>query len=80
MSTAKVAISIDEQLLAELDSLVASQVFSSRSQAVQVAVQEKIARLRRNRLAEQCAKLNPQAEQAMAEEGMAGELAEWPEY
>lgn len=80
MSTAKVAISIDEQLLTELDHLVAAKVFSSRSQAVQVAVREKIVRLRRSRLAEECAKLEPQVEQKMAEEGMAGELSQWPEY
>ena len=28
----------------------------------------------------ECAKLDPRAEQALAEEGMAQELAQWPEY
>lgn len=80
MSASKVAISIDRDLLAEVDRLVAKQVFASRSQAVQTAVREKVARMRRSRLAEECAKLDPAAEQAMAEEGIAGDLAEWPEY
>ncbi len=80
MSTAKVAISIDQNLLAELDQLVEKRVFSSRSQAIQLSVSEKISRLRRKRLAEECAKLDPVVEKAMAEEGMAGELASWPEY
>lgn len=80
MSVAKVAVSIDQDLLAELDCLVAKQVFSSRSQAVQAAVREKVARLKRRRLAEECAKMDPQFEKRMAEEGMAGELAQWPEY
>ncbi len=80
MSTAKVAISIDQNLLSELDQLVEKRVFSSRSQAIQASVAEKISRLRRKRLAEECAKLDPEIEKAMAEEGMAGELASWPEY
>ena len=80
MATDKVAISIDSQLLAALDSLVSEKVFASRSQAIRVAVQEKIARLHRSRLAQECAKLDPEAERAMAEEGMAGEIGQWPEY
>jgi metal-responsive CopG/Arc/MetJ family transcriptional regulator len=76
----KVAVSIDQHLLEELDHLVAKQVFASRSQAVQVAVREKIARMKRRRLAEECAKLDPQSEKSLAEEGMAQELAQWPEY
>jgi len=80
MRSSKVAISMDKDLLAELDGLVVEKVFDSRSQAIQVAVQEKLARLQRGRLARECAKLDPAAEQAMAEEGMSGELAQWPEY
>jgi metal-responsive CopG/Arc/MetJ family transcriptional regulator len=80
MSASKVAISIDQNLLAELDQLVEKRVFSSRSQAIQLSVTEKLSRLRRKRLAEECAKLDPVVEKAMAEEGMAGELASWPEY
>ncbi len=32
------------------------------------------------RLAEECAKLDPEAEKALAEEGMAVVLEAWPEY
>jgi metal-responsive CopG/Arc/MetJ family transcriptional regulator len=80
MSVSKVAVSMDQGLLTELDHLVARQVFASRSQAVQTAVREKLARMKRKRLAEECAKLDPKLEKSMAEEGMAGELAQWPEY
>ena len=80
MSTAKVAVSMDQDLLAELDRLVAEQMFSSRSQAVQEAVREKLARLNRHRLGEECAKLDPAYEKGLAEEGMSAELAQWPEY
>jgi metal-responsive CopG/Arc/MetJ family transcriptional regulator len=80
MSTSKVAISIDQNLLSELDHLVEKKVFASRSQAIQLSVAEKISRMRHKRLAEECAKLDPAVEKAMAEEGMAGELSSWPEY
>ena len=80
MAVAKVAVSMDHNLLVELDRLVATRLFANRSQAVQAAVREKIARLKRRRLAEECAKMDPQYEKKMAEEGMAGELAQWPEY
>ena len=80
MASSKVAISLDHQLLSDLDALVDKKVFANRSQAIQVAVREKIARLHRSRLAEECSKLDPAFEQAMAEEGTSGESAQWPEY
>ena len=42
MSTAKIAISIDEQVLARLDRLVKTHIFPNRSKAIQAAVQEKL--------------------------------------
>jgi len=80
MSTAKIAITLREDLLDKLDGLVRSKVFPNRSRAVQVAVEEKLARLNRSRLAVECAKLDPKFEQALAEEGMSSEGDEWPEY
>ncbi|NQU25167.1 MAG: ribbon-helix-helix protein, CopG family [Candidatus Nealsonbacteria bacterium] len=75
MPASKVAISIDSVLLAEVDGLVEREEFASRSQAIQAAVREKLARMRRSRLAEECAKLDPSFEKAMAEEGMSRKLA-----
>lgn len=80
MSAAKITISIDQQLLNRIDTLVQSRIFPSRSQAVQTAVQEKLARLGKTRLAQECAKLDPQEEQSLAEEGLAAEVAQWPPY
>jgi hypothetical protein len=34
----------------------------------------------RGRLARECAKLDPKFEQALAEEGIGSEMAQWPEY
>lgn len=80
MATIKVAITLDPALLTQLDGLIAARVFPNRSQAIQAALREKLARLDRSRLAAECAKLNAQIEQEEAEEGMAGELESWPAY
>jgi metal-responsive CopG/Arc/MetJ family transcriptional regulator len=80
MGRAKVAITLDAQSLEELDRLVVAHVFPNRSQAIQEAVDEKLTRLSRSRLARECAKLDPDFEKALAEEGISKELAEWPEY
>ena len=69
MSQTRVAITIEERLLAKVDALVKRKVFSNRSRAIQEAVQEKLERLDRNRLAEECAKLDPAFEKALADEG-----------
>jgi Arc/MetJ-type ribon-helix-helix transcriptional regulator len=78
MPAAKVAITIDEQLLREVDRWVAEGEFASRSRAVQVA----LSRLReeRNRhtsLLAELSKLDPEEERAMAEEWLESE-APWP--
>jgi Arc/MetJ-type ribon-helix-helix transcriptional regulator len=80
MATAKVAISLDEEILARLDRLVGQRAFSNRSKAIEEAVKEKLERLDRSRLARECAKLDPVFEKALADEGLSGELAQWPEY
>ena len=80
MTTTKVAVTIDSDLLAQLDQLVAQHVFPNRSKAIQEALQDKLTRMRRSRLARESAKLDPPTEQALAEEGMDQELAAWPEY
>ncbi len=80
MSTAKVAISIEKNILNQLDRLVSSHVFPNRSKAIQEAVKEKLSRINRSRLARECSKLNPNFEQAIAEEGLSTEVKQWPEY
>ena len=73
MATVKVAISIQNDLLKRVDSLVSKRVFPNRSKAIQDAVREKLARFDQTRLARECAKLDPKFEQAMADEGLARE-------
>ncbi|MBL8795906.1 MAG: ribbon-helix-helix protein, CopG family [Planctomycetia bacterium] len=80
MPTAKIAVTVDRELLVRLDRLVQERRFASRSQAVQAAIQDQLARLEKNRLARECAKLDPIAEQRLADEGLSADAAQWPEY
>jgi metal-responsive CopG/Arc/MetJ family transcriptional regulator len=80
MPSAKIAITIEQELLARLDRLVKQQRFPNRSRAVQEALRDKLDRLDRGRLARECAKLDPAAEQQLTEEGMAEDFEQWPEY
>jgi Arc/MetJ-type ribon-helix-helix transcriptional regulator len=80
MGRAKIAISLDEATLQRLDRLVAEDMFPNRSQAIESAVAEKLQRLDRGRLARECAKLDPDFEKALADEGLSEDVVEWPEY
>jgi metal-responsive CopG/Arc/MetJ family transcriptional regulator len=80
MGVAKVAISLDQRLLQKLDSLVQGHAFKSRSEVVQIALAEKLARLERSRLARECSKLSATEEQAIADEALGTDLSEWPEF
>ena len=80
MSRSKIAITIDESTLERLDELVEQSMFPSRSQAIQEAVEEKLARLKRSRLARECAKLDPAFEKSLAEGGLSEDQSEWHEY
>ena len=80
MAKAKLAITLDENTLAEVDSLVRRRIFPNRSRVIEMAVQEKLARLGKNRLAAECALLDPTFEKALAEEGMGEEIDQWPAY
>jgi metal-responsive CopG/Arc/MetJ family transcriptional regulator len=80
VSKTKIAITLDEEFITEIDKLIKRHRFMNRSQAIQEAVKEKLQRIKKSRLARECAKLNPSFEQAMAEEGLSEDLSEWPEY
>jgi Arc/MetJ-type ribon-helix-helix transcriptional regulator len=79
MSTVKVAISVDERFLQEVDRLVRNRVYPNRSKAIQDAIADKLARLKKTRLLRECRKLSPGEEQATSEEWLASEEA-WPEF
>ena len=80
MAKAKVAVTLESTTLDRLDKLVKAARFTNRSQAIEIAVEEKLARLERSRLAEECAKLDPEAEKALADQGLEADAESWPEY
>jgi metal-responsive CopG/Arc/MetJ family transcriptional regulator len=80
MGSSKVAITLDSEILKEVDELVKRRVFPNRSRAIQEAVREQLSRLNRAQLARECAKLDASLEQALAEEGLGEDVSDWPEY
>ncbi len=65
----KITITLDEEIVKQLDYLIMQQSHKNRSQAIEEAVSEKLDRLKRSRLAQECAKLDPVEERDLAEEG-----------
>ena len=80
MAASKIAITLESDMVKRLDMLVKSNLFPNRSKAIQEAVADKLKQIEKNRLAQECAKLDPEFEQSFAEEGFTAELEEWPEY
>jgi metal-responsive CopG/Arc/MetJ family transcriptional regulator len=80
MPKAKIAITLEPKLLKELDGLIKRRKYSNRSHAIQEAVSEHLRRFKRSRFEEECAKFDPQLEQALADEGLAEDVKSWPEY
>ncbi len=80
MAKTKLAVTLETTLVMELDLLVSKRRFANRSQAIETAVSEKLARIAKTRLANECAKLDRDEERALADEGLAGGRDTWPEY
>lgn len=80
MAKTKVALTLDADLVEQVDALVANRRFRNRSQAVEAALADKLQRLARTRLARESAKLNPRDEKRLADEGLVTDLEIWPEY
>ncbi len=58
MGTTKIVITLNQNTLERLDRLVRNHIFPNRSRAIQGAVQEKLERMERSRLARECANSN----------------------
>jgi metal-responsive CopG/Arc/MetJ family transcriptional regulator len=80
MAKSKVAVTLDSELIDRVDRLVKASRFPNRSQAIEIALAEKLDRVERGRLARECAKLNPKEERALADEGLSVDRESWPEY
>ena len=80
MSTAKIAVSIDEKQLKKIDFYVKKHIFKSRSQAFQISISQTLEHLEHDRLTKECAKLDARFEQEMADTGLDEDLESWPKY
>jgi Arc/MetJ-type ribon-helix-helix transcriptional regulator len=80
MCTCKITITLERSTLKKLDLLVREGCLPSRSAVIRAAIGEKIARSSRERLARECAKLDPLEEQRIADLGLVQDLREWPAY
>lgn len=80
MPKTKVALTLETTLLEQVDAFVRQRRFVNRSQAIEAAVADQLARLDRTRLAEACALLDPAEERGLAEEGLSRDFDTWPEY
>jgi Arc/MetJ-type ribon-helix-helix transcriptional regulator len=82
MNRATIAITFDQYILDKIDELISRHIYPNRSRAIIAAVEEKFQRLVlvESRLAQECAKLDPNEEKALAEEGLSEELNQWPKY
>jgi len=79
MPADKIAITLDRELVKEIDRGVRAGLYRNRSRAIEEAVREKLDRQGRRRLSIEARKLDRTEEQALAEEGMRGEETTWPE-
>ena len=80
MGMAKVAITLDNDLLKDVDRAVRRKIFPNRSRMIQEAVAEKLEHLSKRRLSKECMKLDLKYEQALADEGISEGADPWPEY
>jgi metal-responsive CopG/Arc/MetJ family transcriptional regulator len=80
MAASKIAITIEKKTLTRLDRLVRERIFPNRSKAIQQALEEKINNLEKDKLTQECEKLDQQEEIKLAEEGFSSEKDQWPEY
>ena len=80
MPKSKIAVTLDQHIVGEVDRLVSQRAYPNRSRAIEDALREKLFRLKKNRLAQELAKLDPKFERSLAEEGLSQDASEWPEY
>ncbi len=76
MPSAKVAITVERELLREVDRWVLRGAYPNRSQAIQSALRQQVERWKHRRLIQELKKLNPKEERALADERLVGES--WP--
>jgi Arc/MetJ-type ribon-helix-helix transcriptional regulator len=74
----KIAVTLDRELVADLDRWVRQGKYPNRSRALQSAVRLLAEREKRTCLSRELDLLNPSEEKKLADEGLAD--SSWPEY
>ena len=74
----KIAVTLDQRTVADLDRWVKEGKYPNRSRALQSAVNLLCEREKRTRLARELAKIDPKEETRLAEQGLGDDA--WPEY
>ena len=73
MPAAKVAITVEKELLKAVDRWVTQGRYPNRSRAIQAALLEKMARWKHTRLLEALQQIDPKEEKALADETLTGD-------
>jgi Arc/MetJ-type ribon-helix-helix transcriptional regulator len=74
----KIAVTLEQRTVADLDRWVREGKYPNRSRALQSAVNLLSEREKRTRLARELAKIDPQEERHLAEQGLGDRT--WPDY
>jgi Arc/MetJ-type ribon-helix-helix transcriptional regulator len=80
MPKAKIAVTINEEIVLQIDQLVKQHEYTNRSQAIEDALMEKLKKINKYRLSKELTKLDIQEERHLAEEGIEGDNKEWAQY
>lgn len=75
-----VTLTLDDSILESIDRLVKDSVYPDRSLAIQEAISDKVRRIDDGSFERELAKLDPEFERQMSEEGLEQDLLEWPDY
>lgn len=80
MAKAKIAVTINREIVSRIDHLVKSREYINRSQAIEEAIKEKLQKLDKYRLTKELSKLDINEEKELAEEAIEGDSKEWAQY
>jgi metal-responsive CopG/Arc/MetJ family transcriptional regulator len=80
MPKVKIAITMSKDVVDEIDRLVQEGNAANRSRAIESAVENHLASRKKRRLLVECRKLDPALERELADEALAVDVSEWPEY
>ena len=80
MTKAKIAVTINKEIVSRIDRLVKNKEYINRSQAIEEAIKEKLQKIDKYRLAKELLKLDLNEEKQLAEEGIEGDAKEWAQY